>query len=78
MDIPYVYEIQIEGHLSDRWSDWFGGMSVENASGDKTVLRGPLTDQSALFGVLTKIHNLNLVLVSILRLPADPAGGQMS
>ena len=72
MDARYFYEIRIEGHLTDRWSDWFGGMSVENDPGGETILRGPLADQSALFGVLAKIHNLNLVLIAILRLPTDP------
>ncbi len=64
-----LYEIRIEGHLADRWSDWFEGLTVQRTSDGKTLLTGLLSDQAALFGVLTKIHNLNLVLISVQRLP---------
>ncbi len=67
MDKPYIYEIQIEGHLADRWSDWFDGLAIHTASNDETTLSGWLPDQAALFGVLTKIHNLNLTLISVCR-----------
>jgi len=69
MDIPCVYEIRVEGHLGDRWSDWFDGLTVRNDPNGETRLTGAISDQTALYGVLTKIHNLNLVLVSLVRLP---------
>lgn len=70
MDAPRVYEIRVEGHLTDRWSDWFDGLTICNDPHDEVTLTGLLTDQAALFGVLTKIHDLNLVLISVRRRPA--------
>ena len=67
MDIPRVYEIRVEGHLGDRWSAWFDGLAIRNEPRGETILTGPVTDQAALYGVLTKIHNLNLILVSVHR-----------
>jgi hypothetical protein len=67
MDIPRYYEIRLEGHLADRWSEWFEGLAVCKHPNSETILRGALIDQSALFGVLTRIHDLNLVLVSVRR-----------
>ena len=68
MDAPHVYEIRIEGHLADRWSAWFDGLMICNEPNGETSLTGLLTDQAALYGVLSKLHNLNLVLISVLRL----------
>jgi len=67
MDKPCVYEIRVEGHLADRWSDWFDGLAIHTDPNGETTLSGPLTDQAALFGVLARIHNLNLVLTSVNR-----------
>jgi hypothetical protein len=67
MDTPRVYEIRVEGHLADRWSDWFEGLAICNDPNGETILCGLITDQAALFGVLTKIHNLNLILISVNR-----------
>jgi hypothetical protein len=71
MDTPHVYEIRVEGHLTDRWSDWFGGLTIRNEPNCQTTLTGLLCDQAALFGVLIRIHNLNLILLSVLRLPNE-------
>lgn len=71
MDTPTVYEIRVEGHLADRWSDWFDGMAICTDPNGQTLLTGLLTDQAALYGVLSKIHNLNLVLISVLRLSTN-------
>lgn len=72
MDQSYVYEIRIEGHLTDRWSDWFEGLMIRTDPDGETTLIGPLADQAALFGVLTKIHNLNLTLIAVYRTsPSD-------
>lgn len=69
MNKPYFYEICIEGHLTDNWSDWFEGLAIRNDAGGVTTLRGSFVDQAALFGVLTRIHALNLTLISVNRLP---------
>ena len=65
MDRLCIYEIRVEGHLSDRWSDWFDGLAIRNEPNGETKLSGALADQSALFGVLNKIHALNLILISV-------------
>ena len=67
MDKPQHYEIRVEGHLSDRWSDWFEGLAICQEPNGETTLRGPVGDQSALFGVLNKIQALHLVLISVQR-----------
>ena len=69
MGISCVYEIRVEGHLSDRWSDWFEGLAIRNDAGGVTILCGALPDQAALFGALMQIHTLNLTLISVNRLP---------
>ena len=68
MDKPYVYEIYIEGHLTDNWSDWVEGLVIHNNASGITTLRGSFTDQAALIGVLTRIHALNLTLISVNRI----------
>ena len=66
-----VYEIRVEGHLPDRWSDWFEGMAIRTDANGETTMSGLLADQAALYGVLTKIHNLNLMLISVGRLSTN-------
>jgi hypothetical protein len=68
MDRPFVYEICVEGCLSDQWTAWFDGLAIQREPEGDTKFTGLLPDQAALFGVLAKIHNLNLVLVSVTRL----------
>jgi hypothetical protein len=70
MEKPTIYEIRVEGHLTDRWSDWFDGLAIRNEPGGGTVLMGQGFDQAALFGVLSKIQALHLILVSVVRLPS--------
>jgi hypothetical protein len=67
MDKPFVYAIRVEGHLTERWSDWFGGLAICNEPDGVTILRGSLSDQAALLGILNKINALNLTLVSVTR-----------
>jgi hypothetical protein len=67
MDQPYWYEIRIEGQLADRWSQWFEGLSIHADPNGETTLIGRLPDQAALLGMLTRIHNLNLTLISVNR-----------
>ena len=67
MDIPFIYEIRVEGHLPGHWSRWFGGLAICNQPNGESVLSGELIDQAALFGVLARIHDLNLTLISVAR-----------
>jgi hypothetical protein len=67
MDKRYIYEIRVEGHLTDRWSDWFDELAIRNEPNGDTILVGLICDQAALLGVLNKIQGLNLTIVSISR-----------
>ncbi len=60
-----IYEIRIDGHLDDRWADWFDGLQIEHDADGYTTLNGPVADQSALHGFLAKIRDLNLTLISL-------------
>ncbi len=68
-----VYEIRVKGHLDQRWSTWFDGMTVTHEVTDDTALSGPVVDQAALHSLIIKIHTLNLTLVSVLRIETDAA-----
>jgi hypothetical protein len=67
------YEIRVEGRLDGHWSAWFDGLTLTHGADDTTVLRGPQTDQAALHGVLARVRDLGLVLVSLRRV-APPDG----
>ena len=67
-DRPEVYQIVLEGHLSGQWSDWFDGFTLVMDERGRTILVGPVADQPALHGVLKKIRDLGLPLVSVNRL----------
>ncbi len=69
MDEPAPYEIRIAEQLDPRWTEWFGGLEIVYAAdGDETILRGEMADQPALFGVLGKVRDLGLTLISVQRL----------
>ncbi len=65
---PEVYEICVEGHLEPGWSEWFGGLVLLSLESGQTLLTGPVRDQAALHGLLAKIRDLNLKLLSVRRL----------
>jgi hypothetical protein len=64
---PLVYQIKIEGHLGQQWMDWFEGLTITLEEDGKTLLTGPVTDQAALFGLLKKVRDLGIPLVSVNR-----------
>jgi len=73
---PVRYEIRVDGVLDDQWADWFGGLQV-NTEGTHTVILGLLPDQPALHGVLAKIRDLGLSLISVRRLDAGDQADRM-
>lgn len=66
------YEIRLNGHLDQRWAAWFDGLTLTRLSDGATVLRGPVVDQAALHGLLQKVRDLGLPLVSVAQVAPDP------
>lgn len=60
-----VYEIRVQGHLDQRWETWFDGLTMSYEDNDITVLRGKLADEAALHGILIKVRDLTLPLLSL-------------
>ena len=65
-----VYQIRIKGHLGREWTDWFEGLTITALDNGETLLTGPVIDQAALFGVLRKVANLGIPLVSVVCIQA--------
>jgi hypothetical protein len=63
------YEIRIEGHLDTRWAAWFDGLALTHETDGTTVLHGPVVDQAALHGLLQRVRDLGLPLVSVIHEP---------
>ena len=59
------YEIRLKGHLDNRWSDWFGGLTILLEEDGNTLLTGPVVDQAALHGLLKKVRDLGMPLLSV-------------
>ena len=66
------YEIRVAGHLDARWAAWFDGLSVGQQGDGTTLISGPIADQAALHGLLQRVRDLGLPLVSVTRDEADP------
>ena len=62
---PLVYQIRIKGHLGVEWADWFGGLTLTPDENGETLITGPALDQAALHGLLKKVRDLGLTLVSV-------------
>jgi len=66
-NLPTVYEIKVEGHLGRQWTDWFGGLTISLQDSGDTLLTGPVADQAALHGLLKKVRDLGMPLLSVTR-----------
>ena len=64
---PGLYEIRIKGHLDNRWADWFEGLTITLEDNGETLLTGPVVDQAALHGLLRKVRDLGMPLISVSR-----------
>jgi hypothetical protein len=69
------YEIRLKGHLDDRWAEWFEGLTITLEEDGNTLLTGPVVDQAALHGLLKKVRDLGLPLVSVS--PVEPGQADM-
>lgn len=67
-----IYEIRIRGHLALRWAEWFEGLSFKHESDGTTLLAGPVADQAALHGLLKRVRDLGLPLVSVIEVKPEP------
>lgn len=62
---PVIYQIRIKGHLDRRWTDWFGGLTITLEEDGDTLLTGPVVDQAALHGLLRKVRDLGMPLLTV-------------
>lgn len=74
-DQPKVFQIRIQGHLSRQWTDWFEGLTITLEEDGNTFLSGHVVDQSALHGILKKIRNLGMPLLSVNSIDPNQATG---
>ncbi len=72
-DEPGLYEIRLKGALDDRWADWFGGLTIAREDSGETLLTGFVIDQAALHGLLRKVRDLGVLLLSVRRIAPGPA-----
>ena len=70
---PVVYQIRIKGHLGSKWTDWFEGLTITLEDNGDTLLTGPMVDQAALHGLLKKVRDLGMPLLSVN--PVKPGPG---
>ena len=70
---PGLYEIRIKGHLDNRWADWFEGLTITLEDNGETLLTGPVVDQAALYGLLRKVRDVAMPLLSVVCMKPDQA-----
>jgi hypothetical protein len=68
---PRIYQIRLEGHLGRQWTDWFDGLTITLEENGDTLLTGPVVDQAALHGLLKKVRDLGLPLISFVQVPSQ-------
>jgi hypothetical protein len=66
-----IYQIRVRGHLSKKRAEWFDGLSIENQPNGETLLTGPIPDQAALHGLLVRIRDVGLPLLSVLQVEPE-------
>jgi hypothetical protein len=71
--LPVVYQIRVKGHLGPQWTDWFGGLTITLEDNGDTLLTGPVIDQAALQGLLKRVRDLGMPLVSVTRVEPGQA-----
>ena len=72
-DQPTIYQFRLRGHLGQQWMDWFEGLSITLEEDGNTLLSGPVVDQSALHGILKRVRDLGMPLLSVNFVDPDPA-----
>ncbi len=70
---PLVYQIRIKGHLGREWTDWFEGLTITLEDNGETLLTGPVVDQAALHGLLKKVRDVAMPLLSVMRVKPGQA-----
>jgi hypothetical protein len=75
---PAIYQLRLAGHLRQDWADWFDGLTITLEGNGETLLTGPVVDQAALHGLLRKVRDLGVPLLSVMRVTADQAPEQRS
>ena len=70
---PVIYQIRLKGHLGSQWTDWFDGLTITLEDNGDTLLTGPVIDQAALHGLLKKVRDLGMPLVSVNFVPPGQA-----
>jgi hypothetical protein len=70
---PVIYQIRLKGHLGSHWTGWFESMTITLKDDGDTLLTGPVVDQAALYGLLKRVRDLGLPLLSVIRVESGPA-----